>query len=172
MTSNKPTYTVNGLSRLLGMDRRTIESRFRDAIPVSAAKGNQYDLPTVLTCLAADFLPDTALSNDVDINEAKRRREIALARIAEAEADQVEGRLIPSAVVESTWARIVTNVRARPLSVPHKAAPECEGLIVAERDAVIRSHIIEALQELQTFTPEQYGIHTLPTDSTAIEATP
>lgn len=140
-------FTINALSGALGMDRRTLGDRFRDIEPSRVeGKAKLFSLLQILTALAADFLPE---NSDVDLNEARRRRELALAQLAELDLQERRGEVIGASEVESTWATVITNVRSRLLSLPTKAAPMLQGVTgLAETNEVLRGLVYEALREL------------------------
>jgi phage terminase Nu1 subunit (DNA packaging protein) len=140
-------FSINALSGALGMDRRTLGDRFRDIEPSRVeGKAKLFSLIQILTALAADFLPEDA---DVDLNEAKRRRELALAQLAELDLQERRGEVINADEVENTWATVIVNVRSRLLSLPTKAAPLLQGVTgLAETNEVLKGLIYEALREL------------------------
>lgn len=83
--------------------------------------------------------------------ESDHRRRLTKARadLAEVEARQAVGELVPVQHVSDVWCDIVANFRARALAVAHKAAP----LVSMEKDidschATIEALIHEALAEL------------------------
>jgi hypothetical protein len=60
----------------------------------------------------------------VSANEARRRKEVALARLREMEADEKAGKLIPAASVTDAWVKILGAVKAGVLRLPDKLAPQ------------------------------------------------
>jgi phage terminase Nu1 subunit (DNA packaging protein) len=84
-----------------------------------------------------------------DIAEEKTKLTAAQARKAELEADQLEGKLIPSDLVQETWTSFVANARAKLLALPSKLA---HLLITIEKyteaENLLKDNIYEALQEL------------------------
>jgi hypothetical protein len=60
----------------------------------------------------------------VSANEARRRKEVALARLREMEADEKAGKLIRAELVKDTWTKILAAVKAGVLRLPDKLAPQ------------------------------------------------
>jgi phage terminase Nu1 subunit (DNA packaging protein) len=94
-------------------------------------------------------------SAKVSQNEARRRKEIALARLREMEVAEKEGRLVPADAVTSTWSTIAGKIRDAVLRIPDKCAPalaavqdarEARGILQAECEAILRTLSNELLQ--------------------------
>lgn len=82
-------------------------------------------------------------------NEARAKREVHNAQIAEYEARKLAGELVEVAQVGVVWQKENANMRAKLLSVPVKTAPLLIGLTsIAEIEAVLTDAIHEALREL------------------------
>ena len=84
-----------------------------------------------------------------DIAEEKTKLTAAQARKAELEADQLEGSLIPAELVQDTWVNLISNARAKMLSLPSRLAH----LLITidsytEAEKLLKENINEALQEL------------------------
>lgn len=80
---------------------------------------------------------------------AKARMIAARARIAELEADQLDGLSLARSKVDRAWADIILNVRTRLLLVPARAAPLAhQAATVPEAAAAITTVIHDALGEL------------------------
>jgi phage terminase Nu1 subunit (DNA packaging protein) len=58
----------------------------------------------------------------VSANEARRRKEVALAELRELEVSEKAGRLIAAELVTDTWVKIVSGVRASVLRIPDNCA--------------------------------------------------
>ncbi|MDH3636852.1 MAG: hypothetical protein OES09_00105 [Gammaproteobacteria bacterium] len=78
------------------------------------------------------------------------------ARLAKEQADRAEmenairrGEQVNVEAVQDLWTVVLTNVKARLLGIPTKAAPELDGTIQQKR-AVLDAQIREALEELST----------------------
>lgn len=145
-------YTVNAIAVETGMDRRTIAARFSKVSPIrSEGKSKFYSLSQVLSTLAADFVnPDT----DDDYNEAKRRRELANAKLAELDLREREGQLVKVDDVRVAWAQIGVNVKQKIMAMPTKAAPLLLGAqsLPFVKD-VLDTLIAESLDEIAASPP-------------------
>jgi hypothetical protein len=84
----------------------------------------------------------------VSANEARRRKECALAELREIERDERIGRLIPAAVVVSVWAEILGSVKAAVLRIPDKCAEslaavqdprEARNVLANEAEKILRN---------------------------------
>jgi len=84
----------------------------------------------------------------VSQNEARRRKEVALARIREMEADERAGKLIQAEAVRDAWVKILSAVKAAVLRLPDKLAPtlaavsdarEARAILAAECEAILKA---------------------------------
>jgi len=83
----------------------------------------------------------------VSANEARRRKEVALARLREMEADERAGKLIAAALVTDAWVKILGAVKAGVLWLPDKLAPamaaaadarEARAILKTECEAILK----------------------------------
>ena len=83
----------------------------------------------------------------VSQNEARRRKEVALARLREMEADQRAGRLIASEDVKDAWVKILTATKTGILRLPDKLTSvlaatsdvrEARALLMNECESVLK----------------------------------
>jgi hypothetical protein len=82
-------------------------------------------------------------------NKARAKREIHNARIAEYEEKQIAGTLVEAEAVKHAWQALISNARARLLTVPRKMAPLVTGKkSVNEIEGILTDAIHEALLEL------------------------
>lgn len=89
------------------------------------------------------------VGSSVSYDEARRRRELAEASIAEMKQAEIEGLLIRSDAVRSAWAAKITGARDALLQIPARLAP----VLAAELDlvrvtAVLEDALRQALAEL------------------------
>lgn len=84
----------------------------------------------------------------ISATEARRRKEVALARLREMEADEKAGKLIPANQVKDAWVKILSAVKTGVLRMPDKLAPqvaavsdarEARAILLAECEAVLKS---------------------------------
>lgn len=143
------------LAQVLGKSEEWLTQAQKDpSFPVltrrKGAKGNEYETADVITYLQKKQV--NSLLGDagaIDIEEAKRRKIVAEAGIAETELAQTQGTLIPANEVEKAWSDLVANCRAKLLSLPAKVGPEvfaADSLV--EVKVLLKKHINEALHEL------------------------
>ena len=83
----------------------------------------------------------------VSATEARRRKELALARLREMEVAQKAGLLLPASEVRDRWVTILAAVKTAVLRLPDKLAPqmaaaadvrEAHAILVAECEAILR----------------------------------
>lgn len=83
----------------------------------------------------------------VSANEARRRKEVALAGLRELELSQKAGKLIRADRARDAWAKIAGAIKAAVLRMPDKLAPqlaaatdtrEARALLLAECEAVLK----------------------------------
>ena len=84
-----------------------------------------------------------------DIAEEKTKLTAAQARKAELEVEQLEGNLIPAALVQDTWIDYVANARAKLIALPSRIAHQVITVEnYPEAEQIIKDKVYEALEEL------------------------
>ena len=81
----------------------------------------------------------------VSANEARRRKEVALAEIREMERDQKRGVLLPAATVRKVWAERLSALKDRALMLPDPLSARLAGRSEGEVRLVLRDEIEECL---------------------------
>lgn len=128
-------------------------------------RGSKYETADVIHWMnkknVDNFLGDAGA---IDIEEAKRRKIAAEAALAETELERVRGTLVEVEAIEKAWSELVSNCRAKLLSIPAKASPEVYGAeSLADVKLVLKNAIVEALNELsdlQTSQESSEGVYT------------
>lgn len=134
-------WSISAMAVELGRDRRTIAAAVADILPIStAASGNLYRLSEVLAAMGG-----TRPTNE----DARNRKLVAEAELAEIEIGKARGELIEITQVARMVSDEYSAVRAKLLSLPDKLAP----LVAMETTeapcrAAIARGITEALDEL------------------------
>jgi hypothetical protein len=158
-----PTYSQAVIAKLLMLTDRRVRQLVAEGVIPQASRG-QYGLaPTVQAYIK--YLRDRSVSADLNgddqVGAYKTRMLKAKTRVAEAEADQVDGALLRRSVVELAWTRMISNMRARLLSIPSKTAPLVHSApSIAAVSAALTSAIHEALEEISrtpTYSPAEAG---------------
>ncbi|MFU8865802.1 MAG: hypothetical protein ACNA7O_17980 [Rhodobacterales bacterium] len=99
------------------------------------------------------MLTDAGVMDDgQSIEEARRRKMAAEARLAEMNVEKTAGRLLDRTDVDAAVTDAFARVRALLLAMPHKCAPLVVGLGAPEASEVIRQAVYEALNELSSTT--------------------
>jgi len=101
--------------------------------------------------------------------EAKRRRAVADANLAELRTAQQAGKLIDLATVEQAFAEIGFVLRARLLALPSNLVAELEGLTGAAIYSVLKKHVHQLLHDLHETSPIEKltAANPIPQDTTA-----
>jgi hypothetical protein len=110
--------------------------------------GNRYETQDVIRWMNQREVQDL-VGDNINIEEAKRRKLAAEAALAETELAQVQGKLLDAEEAAKQWAELIANCRAKLLAIPAKASGEifaAESLV--EVKTILKKMIIEALNEL------------------------
>ena len=168
--------TVSAFARAAGCDEKQVrravekgaltkgEDGLLDPAAVNSAWRRQNRRTVVRRAAAlSDKTSDTARTGDDDenvrteegerlggtLNDALLRKERALAQLKELEFDQKAGAVVSVGEVAKLVGEEYARVRTRLLSLPSERAPAIFRLkSAAEVEAVLRSAIVEALEEL------------------------
>ncbi len=84
----------------------------------------------------------------VSQNEARRRKEVALARLRELEVAEREGRMLPADAIEDRWLKVAAAINAALDRIP----PRCAQGVQAARDVRDAERILAA--EIRTIRTE------------------
>jgi hypothetical protein len=150
-TGASPSYPVTTIAKLLKLTERQVQSLAAQGIIPKADRGKYELVPVVQAYIG--YLRERRVGGDVgdteDVTKLKARLIRARVRAAEAEADQINGSLLPRKDVEESWIKIVSAMRSRLLSIPSKIAPIVHSsLTVAQASAAISAAVNEALEEI------------------------
>ena len=143
--------SLNQLEQLTGREHRTIKKRLEGIELVDT--GGQFKKWPAKIALAkiydAEREPD-----EINGNQQKARLTKAQADMAELELAAMNGHYVKIEMLETEWASIVSNIRARFLSMPSKLAPRLSGISDARlvEDELI-NEVYEILGELSKYEP-------------------
>jgi phage terminase Nu1 subunit (DNA packaging protein) len=148
--------TVDQIAGVLKLKQRRVQQLVDVGVLPRAERGRYALIPCVhayIDYLRGDAEGDDDAAGKTGIAKesatAKTRMIQARARMAELEADQLDGSMLPRALVERAWADITLTVRSRLLLVPNRAAPLAHAaLSVPEAAAAITSALHDALGDL------------------------
>jgi hypothetical protein len=88
----------------------------------------------------------TDQSAKVSANEARRRKELALAEIREMERDQKRGTLLPAAEVRKVWAERLAALKDRVLMLPDRLAARLANRNEGDVRVILRDELEECLR--------------------------
>ena len=156
--SNRATYSVGIIARLLVLTERQVQNLAAQGVLPKAERG-RYELASVVQAYVR-YLRGQTLSPDGETNDIgplKARLIKARARVAEAEADQLDSTLLQRSQVEAAWGEMVSNMRARLLGIPNKCAALAQTApSLTEASAAITAAVHEALDQISR-TPVYSG---------------
>lgn len=141
------------LAVIFGVSLPTIDAWVRGGMPcvVEGGRGVEYQFNTrdaINWHVAQKAAPKGAVGNGTEtLEEAKRRREITNADLAEIDLAERRGRVVPIEHVAKQVGRLLSSVRARLLAIPTKVAPVAQTAGSAEE---IRSMIEDSIREAMT----------------------
>ena len=154
MSAKGRLVNMGDLSHLWGVALNTVKAWVRRGCPVVARGGRgrewQFDTAAVAQWreeqAAAAAVGDTSA---IDLEEARRRKEAALAAMAELDLAKRRGEVVEIEAIADIVGEEYTRLRARLLAIPVKLAPLMEAASnLAERREIISSAISECLAEL------------------------
>jgi phage terminase Nu1 subunit (DNA packaging protein) len=141
---------ITVIAKLLDLSERRVQQLSREGVIPKATRG-QYDLVGSVRGYVR-YLRDQAAKAQAGAPDyaSERARFIrARADLAEMEAAEKRGAVIPAADVEAAWIAVLARLRTRILALPDRLAPlvHAEASPAGVRD-VIRGALREALEEL------------------------
>lgn len=91
------------------------------------------------------------------VYESRAWGEAYKAKLSQVEYERAVSAVLPVELVEQIWIGLLSNFRARMLSIPPKIAPQLQGLEdISEIEQLIKEQIYEGLNELSEFDVEDY----------------
>ncbi len=149
--STGATYPVGTMAKLLLMTERNVAGLAQRGVIPKSERGRYELVPVVQAYIR--YLRDRTIGGDMTGDEnlanAKGRMVKARARMAEAEADLLDGTVLRRAAVEAAWERVLVALRMRILALPAKAAPVMHAApTLAEASAVLTTAVHDLLTEL------------------------
>jgi phage terminase Nu1 subunit (DNA packaging protein) len=152
--ANRQTVAIGPLARLCNLTPARCSQLANEGVMHKAAHGQYYLLPSVngyIRYLQEGTIgkkkSDYAGAKRIAEDDPRSRLADAKARIAEAEAAQLEGDLLPVSAIAAAWAEIAIITKTKLLSIESAVPPEAR--------AATRSSIHDALNELADYNPEK-----------------
>jgi len=133
--------TAQVLDWMLAAERKKVEAKYEELIKLLKKRAGMVDENgNPIGNAADDIMSET---------EAKRRERSAKAQIAEIELKAKQGIMVEVAKVNAILDKIITNCRARLLSIPSKTAAQVvDAKNAKDANTIIEREIYEALHEL------------------------
>ena len=149
-TMDLPSCPVSVIASILNLTERRIQQLSQEGVIPKNERG-RYDLENSVRCYV-QYLQDRANGQSLESADYHKER----ARLTKLQADeksllleQLRGKLLTVEDVSETWVEMITNARAKLLSLPNKMAAQVTGLQeTAEIEALLKTAIYEALTEL------------------------
>jgi len=143
---------LSAIARHHGISRNTLQGWRDQGLDLTDEKA----VAERVTTMRRPNAPDTASlspAGSESYAEAKRRRAVADATVAELKAGQQAGKLIDLAEVEQAFAEIGFVLRARLLALPSNLVAELEGLTGAQIHLALKKHVYQLLHDLHENSP-------------------
>jgi len=138
------------IAKALDLTERRINQLVADGTLQKSERGRYELIPTIQAYVK--FLREKAVNSDVGADDyavQRTRLTKAKADMAEMEKDQMANVLIPANDVADAWEAMVSNMRAKMLSIPTKvAASVFAANDVADAKNILKEQINEGLSEL------------------------
>jgi P27 family predicted phage terminase small subunit len=146
--ANSTTVNLGEAAELVGKSKNAVREWIRRGMPAEKSEEGEYRIDTAqLIAWREEQAAEAAAPTDpgkIEIEEAKRRRLVAIAESAEIDLALRRGDAVSLADVGKGWAGLVMAFRAKILAIPAKLAP----MLVAETDLLAaRNTLEEALHE-------------------------
>lgn len=145
------TVPLETISKLLDLTPQRVNQLVREGVLPKVHRGRYELVPVVRAYI--QYLRMGNLKRDLpedDYTTHRMRLTRAKADIMEMERAQMEEQLIPAADIEQAWGEATTNMRAKMLSLPTKAAAEVfSAESLAQIKNILKEQIYEALTELE-----------------------
>ena len=147
MSKERPTHAE--IAEALGLTRARVSQLAGQGMPVDSVEAAQAwrvsrlnvaarkPAPATFPPLAPEPVND---SDEEDFQQARTRREIAEANLAEMREREIAGQLIRVEAIRAAWARRISATRDALLQLPHRLAP----VLAAETDMERVSHLLDA----------------------------
>jgi hypothetical protein len=141
---------IEGAVKVLPNGYKHIHIRNAKALWKKNTKANNMSILNKDNALDDDLPEDLPESDEVSLHEAKRRRELAMAQIAEIELAEKEGKLVSIEEIRKAGFEAARITRDSLINIPNRIADELVSL--TDRDAVhslLTNQIYEALASLE-----------------------
>lgn len=153
LKSDFEAMTKAELATALGVSVQTVTAWLQRGLPTVSRPGTSgraysFRLSDVVAWRVAQEAARHDTGAETDLEEAKRRKAVAEAELAEMQAAQQAGRLLAREDVDAAVIGAFARVRARLLAIPQSVAPLVVGADLPEASEAIRRAIYGSLQEL------------------------
>jgi phage terminase Nu1 subunit (DNA packaging protein) len=161
------TFPLDTICKLLDLTPQRVGQLVSMGVIPKKERGRYELVPVVRGYIK--YLRERSVKGDVgpdDYSTQRTRLTKAKADMAEMEKEQMANRLIPAADVGDAWEAMVSNMRAKMLSLPTKVATAVfVSEDVSETKRIIKEQVHEALAELSTIEVKTHN----PIRATAID---
>ena len=144
------TVPLSTVAKLLDLTERRVNQLAKNGTLPKAARGRYELVPVVRAYIR--YLREKSVNSDVgsdDYATHRARLTKAKADMAEMEREQMSNSLIPAEDVADAWEAMVSNMRAKILSIPTKvAASVFAANDVSDAKNILKEQINEGLAEL------------------------
>ena len=150
----KTTYPLKTIAEILDLSERRVRQLVTDGIlPKNSERGRYELIPCVRGYI--HWLRDRSLygeakakqENIISLDEARRRKLIAEAELAELELEKERGEVVDIEATEKSWSDVLGNVRAKILALPTTIAPVVS---VEDDQKIVKELLTKAVEQALT----------------------
>ena len=122
--------TTNRLAFVLGITARRVQQLAGEGVFNKVSRGKFHLSESIQKYISYQLLLEKKKynKNDLEINEAKRKRETEEAFLKEMELEKRRGELLEKSEVINTWQKILSVIKTRSMALPTKLAPQIIGM--------------------------------------------
>ena len=143
--------TTNEIAEIFSLSERRIQQLTKEGVLKNTSRG-KYNLKESIK----DFIKykielsrSKYSSCEIDISEARRRKEVAEAELKEIELKKTKEELVSEEEVIENWIKLLSIVKTRLLAMPNKLAPMLIGVeSIGEIKEYLSNEVIAALNEM------------------------
>jgi transcriptional regulator with XRE-family HTH domain len=147
-TSPEQGYSVDELTRIMGVNRRTLVARLKGATPV---KGGSRQKLYRLSDAVQGFISQPLRGREADeMAEVRRRKLEAETGLAELKLQRERGEVVSHRDLVDDFVGLFRDFHLRfTVALPQQLAPRLQAKTSAQAEAILREELGEALQEFR-----------------------
>lgn len=151
MSSGSPTFTKKELAELLAVTPRQINNLVKEGMPQRLNGGRpKYGMEAVTWYYGRKLEEVKAERRNTSLDEARTKKSLAQAALAELELKRKTGEVIAISEVTDEYARTLIRLRGKILAVPGRWAPRfAPKMTRAKSQSLLEQAMRDAIDELR-----------------------